>query len=103
MFRARISMYSILALIGANFVLFMFATLTVRRGNKEITKPGWWLFFFYVLTSVNMVLGALLAGLRISLLLLLTILDISRVDRSLLPYLRWLDAGYTGFYGMLLL
>ena len=103
MTRARTNVLSLLALIVANAVLYMFATATVRRGNKEVMAPGWFIFFFYVLTAINMVLGYLLAGLRIALLLIMSILDISRVDRSLLPYLRWLDAGYTGFYGMLLL
>lgn len=50
-----------------------------------------------------MVLGLLLAAVRIGLLLLLSLLDISRVDRSMLPYLKHLDKGYTGFYGMLVL
>lgn len=99
----RTSLLSLVALVFANMVLYMLATITVRPGNKEVKKPGWWLFFFYVLTAINMVLGYLLAGARIALLLIMSILDISRVDRSLLPYLRWADGGYTGFYGMLLL
>ena len=29
--------------------------------------------------------------------------DIARVDRSMLPYFKYLDKGYMGFYGMMLL
>ena len=50
-----------------------------------------------------MVLGMLLAFVRLFLVLLASVLDVSRVDRSTLPFLRWMDKGYLGFYGMVLL
>lgn len=84
-------------------VLFTLASTSLHKGNMEVSRPGWWLFYYSLLTSVNMVLGILLAVTRITLQLLLSILDISRVDRSLFPYWRSLDSGYTGFYGMVLM
>ena len=50
-----------------------------------------------------MVLGAFLAVIRIVQLVLLSILDISRVDRSIFPYMKVYDNGYTAFYGQVLL
>ena len=97
----RISAF--LIVIGLNVAMGLLSGLTLRRNNKEVAKPGWWLFCYSILTAYNMVLGLLLAVVRIVLLLVLSILDISRVDRSMLPYLRFLDKGYMGFYGMLLL
>lgn len=67
-----------------------------------MARAGCYLFLFWLLTSVNMVLGILLAAIRLALSLLLSVLDISRMDRSMLPYLRQFDKGYMGFYGMVL-
>ena len=86
-----------------NLAMWAASGTTLRRNNKEVARPGWWLFVQTVLTAHNMVVGVLLAVFRIALLLVLSILDISRVDRSMLPYWRSLDNGYVGFYGMLLL
>lgn len=91
------------AVILFNLVLFYMPSNSLRSGNKEVSLPGWWLFYYSLLTAVNMVLGVFLAVTRIALLLLLSLLDISRVDRSLFPYWRSLDSGYQGFYGMVLL
>lgn len=50
-----------------------------------------------------MVVGLFLSVVRIVLLVVLSIFDIARVDRSMFPYLRTRDTGYMGFYGQLLL
>ena len=91
------------SIVSLHIFLFDMAATTLRRGKKEVAKPGWWLFYYTLLTSLTMVLGIFLAGIRLILLMLLSILDLSRVDRSLLPYFKRLDKGYMGFYGMLVL
>lgn len=94
---------SITVVIAIQIVLDWLARRTTRRGSQEVKMPGWWLFFYSMITSVNLVIGFLLVVIRIALLLVISVLDISRVDRSIFPYWQDKDKGYMGFYGMILL
>ena len=98
---------AVLALLAAGTVwgkaVDYLTSFTMARNSKFVRRPGWWLFLYTSQSAVAMVTGLMFALFRIVLLLLVSLVDVARVDRSLLPHFRWLDAGYKGFYGMVLL
>ena len=61
------------------------------------------MLLYAIMGTINSIIGVLLAVTRIILLLIFSVLEIQRLDRSIFANYQMFDGGYMAFYGIILM
>lgn len=80
--------------------------MTILVGNKlisdghRIRHPGWWVFYIMTMSFANLLVGLLVAIVRVVLMLLVTVLAIGNLSRTIFIVFPFLDLSHNSFKAM---